>query len=259
MDVREPPGRLCLGNGIVGLASRVRHVGDARLRGSGRCPVARAFRHGDTGRGAGTAVTAELDQQRQDRPHQPAADHPRRQDRAGQSSRASGLTGPATLDPARRHRLWSQSQRSAGSWPAWSPPSRFVANYRTRASTRDPLLRLAAICVVVILGLSRLEALYADAALDTSTWPLEGVAALADRMGATAFSRRPYDLEVHQPATSYREEAGVVPPSPAEVRAAVLQYMDFTAGTARSRVQPNIMVVLAESTFDPGATFRPPR
>ena len=44
--------------------------------------------------------------------------------------------------------------------------ARFVASYRTRASTRDPLLRLAAICVVAILGLSRLEALYADAALD---------------------------------------------------------------------------------------------
>ena len=40
------------------------------------------------------------------------------------------------------------------------------------------------------------------------------------------------------------------------MRAAVLQYMDFSAGNTDARVQPNIMVVLAESTFDPGATFR---
>ena len=134
--------------------------------------------------------------------------------------------------------------------------ARFVASYRTRASTRDPLLRLAAICVVAILGLSRLEALYADAALDNSTWRLEGVAALADKMGALPFLGYSYDLESQSTGDIYRDEAGVVPPSPAEVRTAVLQYMDFTAGTARSRVQPNIMVVLAESTFDPGAIFR---
>ena len=134
--------------------------------------------------------------------------------------------------------------------------ARFVASYRTRASTRDPLLRLAAICVVVILGLSRLEALYADAALDTSTWRPEGVTALADRMGALPFLGYSYDLEAQSTGDIYRDAAGIVPPSPAEVRTAVLRYMEFTAGTARSRVQPNIMVVLAESTFDPGATFR---
>jgi len=133
---------------------------------------------------------------------------------------------------------------------------RFAASYRTRASNRDPLLRLAAICVVAILGLSRLEALYADAALDNSTWRLEGVAALADRMGALPFLGYSYDLESQSTGDIYREEADVMPPSPAEVRAAVLQYMDFTPGAAGSRVQPNIMVVLAESTFDPGATFR---
>jgi len=133
---------------------------------------------------------------------------------------------------------------------------RFVASYRTRVSNRDPLLRLAAICVVAILGWSRLEALYADAALDNSTWRLEGVTALADKMGALPFLGYSYDLESQSTGDIYRDEADVLPPSPAELRTAVLQYMDFTAGTAGSRVQPNIMVVLAESTFDPGATFR---
>ena len=134
--------------------------------------------------------------------------------------------------------------------------ARFVASYRTRASTRDPLLRLAAICFVAILGLSRLEALYADAALDNSTWRLEGVASLADKMGALPFLGYSYNLESQSTGDIYRDKAGVMPPRPEEVRTAVLQYMDFTAGPASSRVQPNIMVVLAESTFDPGATFR---
>lgn len=133
---------------------------------------------------------------------------------------------------------------------------RFVADYRTRASNRDPLLRLAAICLVAMLGLSRLEALYADAALDNSTWQLEGVAALADKMGALPFLGYSYDLESQSTGDIYRTGADVMPPSPAEVRAAVLQYMDFTPGAAGTRVQPNIVVVLAESTFDPGATFR---
>jgi phosphoglycerol transferase MdoB-like AlkP superfamily enzyme len=134
--------------------------------------------------------------------------------------------------------------------------ARFVVSCRKRTSSRDPLLRLAAVCVVAILGLSRLEALYADAALDYSTWQLEGVAALADKMGTLPFLGYSYDLESQSTGDIYLDNADVMPPSPAEVRKAVLKYMDFTAGTARSRVQPNIMVVLAESTFDPGATFR---
>ena len=134
--------------------------------------------------------------------------------------------------------------------------ARFVASYRKRITTRDPLLRLVAVCVVATLGFSRLQALYADAALDTSTWQLEGVAALAEKMGALPFLGYSYDLESQSTGDIYSEDSGVTPPSTEEVRSAVLQYMDFTAGTADSRVQPNIMVVLAESTFDPGATFR---
>jgi hypothetical protein len=134
--------------------------------------------------------------------------------------------------------------------------ARFMASCRTRISFRDPMQRLAAVCLVAVLGLLRLEALYADAALDSSTWQLEGVAALAERMGALPFLGYSYNLESQSTGDIYRDESGVVPPSTEEVRSAVLQYMDFTAATGGSRMQPNIMVVLAESTFDPGATFR---
>jgi len=134
--------------------------------------------------------------------------------------------------------------------------ARFAASYRTRITSRDPLLRLAAVCIVAVIGLVRLKALYADAALDSSTWQLEGVAALAEKMGALPFLGYSYNLESQSTGDIYRDESGVVPPSTEEVRSAVLQYMDFTAATAGSRLQPNIMVVLAESTFDPGATFR---
>ena len=134
--------------------------------------------------------------------------------------------------------------------------ARFLMSYRNRITLHDPLLRLAAVCIVAVLGLSRLEALYADAALDGSMWQPEHVAALAEKMGALPFLGYSYNLESQSTGDIYRDESGVVPPSTEEVRSAVLQYMDFTAGTAGSRVQPNIMVVLAESTFDPGATFR---
>lgn len=134
--------------------------------------------------------------------------------------------------------------------------ARFVAGCRTCLAPRAPLLRLAAVCTLAVLGPARLEALYADAALDNSTWQLEGVAALAERMGALPFLGYSYHLESQSTGDIYRDESGVMPPSTEEVRSAVLQYMDFTAATAGSRMQPNIMVVLAESTFDPGATFR---
>ena len=134
--------------------------------------------------------------------------------------------------------------------------ARFVTSDRRRVTSRGPLLRLAAVGIVAVLGLARLEALYAAAAMDNSTWQLAGVAALAERMGALPFLGYSYDLESQSTGDIYRDEPGVTPPDPSEVRQAVLQYMDFAVGTARSPVQPNIMVVLAESTFDPGQTFR---
>jgi phosphoglycerol transferase MdoB-like AlkP superfamily enzyme len=134
--------------------------------------------------------------------------------------------------------------------------ARFVTNVRTRIATPDPWLRLAALGIVAVLAMTRLDALYAAAAKDYSTWQLDGVAALADRMGALPFLGYSYHLESQSSGDIYRNKKGVVPPSPAEVRAAVLQYMDFSATTTGTRVRPNIMVVLAESTFDPGAMFR---
>ena len=134
--------------------------------------------------------------------------------------------------------------------------ARFVSNFRTRITAREPWLRLAAVGIVAVLAMARLNALYAAAALDYSTWQLDGVAALANRMGALPFLGYSYHLESQSTGDIYRDEANVQPPSPAEVRESVLQYMDFSAPTAGARVQPNIMVVLAESTFDPGATFR---
>jgi Sulfatase len=133
---------------------------------------------------------------------------------------------------------------------------RFALNFRTRLTTPAPWLRFAAIGIVSLLALARLDALYAAAAQDNSTWHLDGVAALANRLGALPFLGYSYQLESQSTGDIYRSEKHVVPPTPEEVRAAVLQYMDFTPGTARSPVQPNIMVVLAESTFDPGAAFR---
>ena len=134
--------------------------------------------------------------------------------------------------------------------------ARFAGNYRARFTRRDTWLRIVALGIMATLGLARLNVLYAAAALDNSTWQLDGVAALANRMGALPFLGYSYHLESQSTGDIYRDEAGVEPPGPEEVRAAVLQYMDFSAATAAPRLQPNIMVVLAESTFDPGATFR---
>jgi hypothetical protein len=133
---------------------------------------------------------------------------------------------------------------------------RFALNFRKRLATPAPWLRVAAIGIVFVLALTRLDALYAAAAQDNSTWQLDGVAALANRLGALPFLGYSYHLESQSTGDIYRDEKHIEPPTPEEVRAAVLQYMDFTPGTARSPVQPNIMVVLAESTFDPGAAFR---
>ena len=87
--------------------------------------------------------------------------------------------------------------------------ARFLTQCRTRITTRDAWLRLAAIGIVAVLAMTRLNALYAAAALDNSTWQLDGVAALANRMGALPFLGYTYHLESQSTGDIYRHEAGV--------------------------------------------------
>lgn len=132
---------------------------------------------------------------------------------------------------------------------------RFVMR-RARLGSGDAL-RVVVLCVLGLMIHLHLQVVYADAARDRTTWQPENVAGLADRMGVLPFLAYSYRLESQSTGDIYGGDRDAVPPSAAELRDAVLGFMDFGTETEpSSRLLPNIVVVLAESTFDPGAVFR---
>jgi phosphoglycerol transferase MdoB-like AlkP superfamily enzyme len=134
---------------------------------------------------------------------------------------------------------------------------RLVLRHRRSGLGPDAAARFAVVGILGFLIFSHLKTVNADAARDKSTWHPERVARLADRMGVLPFLAYSYLLEAKSTGDIYRTDDSASPPSVEEVRASVLQYLDFpTAANPGSQVLPNVMVVLAESTFDPGEAFR---
>ena len=110
---------------------------------------------------------------------------------------------------------------------------------------------------IVLLILGHVGILFAGASKDNSTWYPERLTKLAHRMGSFPFLAYSYHLESKSSGDIYRATGGAPPPRVQEVRSAVQQYIEFGGDVdSKSRMHPNILVVLAESTFDPGAVFR---
>jgi hypothetical protein len=75
-------------------------------------------------------------------------------------------------------------------------------------------------------------------------------------MGSLPFLAYSYQLESESGGDIYRE-TGAAPPAVEEVRSTIRQYIEFGADIgSKSGMPPNILVVLAESTFDPDSVFR---
>jgi hypothetical protein len=118
-------------------------------------------------------------------------------------------------------------------------------------------LRVVALGVIGLMIHLHLQVVYAEAAHDDSTWEPRNVAALAGRIGVLPFLAYSYRLESRSTGDIYGNDPDAVPPGAAELRETVLGVMDFGTDAERaSHVLPNIVVLLAESTFDPGAAFR---
>lgn len=133
--------------------------------------------------------------------------------------------------------------------------SRVAAGRWDRRRGLDAFARAVVACGLVILAATHVRSLFREAAKDKSTWRPEGVARLAERMGVLPFLAYSRMLEAEGTGDFYRADLEASAPGPDEVREAVLRHVRFGTETG-SAALPNILVVLAESTFDPGATFR---
>lgn len=125
------------------------------------------------------------------------------------------------------------------------------------AGQSELLGRILAVIVLCAISWAYLQALYSSISQDHTTWHHAWVAKLEDRVGVLPFLGYSYHIESSTSGDIYKHDDGVRPPGPEEVNAAVSSYMNFPPHDSREgSLYPNIVVVLAESTFDPAVVFR---
>jgi hypothetical protein len=133
--------------------------------------------------------------------------------------------------------------------------ARIAAARASRGRRLDLAARAVVASGLVLLAATHVRSLHREATKDKSTWRPEGVARLAERMGILPFLAYSRMLEAEGTGDFYRADVGVPLPDAGEIRAAVLRHVRFGGETGNAAL-PNILVVLAESTFDPAAAFR---
>jgi len=144
---------------------------------------------------------------------------------------------------------------------AGSAIHRFVSSGRLRRSWRGALVRLLVACFIGLSAASYLRSVCAEVAAEVtaedSTWEPAGATSLSRKIGILPFLAYSYLLESTATGDYYRDDLGTNAPGPDEIRDAVLQYVNFEPARSRaSHALPNIVILLAESTFDPRAVLR---
>lgn len=126
-----------------------------------------------------------------------------------------------------------------------------------RGTTAELLGRLLAGGLLGIAIWASLHTLYRDISQDDSTWHPDRVARLAGRVGILPFLGYSFHIESQAIGDIYGSDGADLPPSSEEVRQSVLQYIRFPPVLGQQdTMQPNMVIVLAESTFDPSRAFR---
>lgn len=113
--------------------------------------------------------------------------------------------------------------------------------------------RTAAFGLILLLCSVYLESLYERLGAEENIWDPYGTTELYRRVGVFPFLAYSYHVESLKTGDIYAEQDATSPPDAGDIREAVLRYFRFDSGT---KLRPNIVVFLAESTFNPEWAFR---
>jgi phosphoglycerol transferase MdoB-like AlkP superfamily enzyme len=118
-------------------------------------------------------------------------------------------------------------------------------------------VRLTCLVIVGIVADANLHRMFQHLAGYRGTWEPEGLVAMAAEIGVVPFLAYSHHVERLNTGDFFRSTPDVQPPDETEIDAAVLRYIDFARDPAvGARPAPNIVVLLAESTFNPNEAFR---
>jgi hypothetical protein len=130
-----------------------------------------------------------------------------------------------------------------------------LASRDGRRLARRLAVPVAGITLLALLTTAFLHRLFETLGANEETWDMVGVTAMANEIGVLPYLAYSQHIESTRTGDFFRSSIGSEPPPAAEVREAVLRHVDFGSAPAVSAL-PNIVILLAESTFDPNRAFR---
>jgi len=171
----------------------------------------------------------------------------------------AGLWDALHLPPWTRHAAVAAAV-GAGSWILLSvlvAVRRALRSGPWREVAQRAGLRSSGIVLVLALATAYFNRLFLELDAYRHTWNVTRVVEMAAEVGVLPYLAYSSSLERSRTGDFFDDAIGADPPTVAEIESAVRAHIDFPLdGAARLGPLPNIVVVLAESTFDPNAAFR---
>jgi len=134
---------------------------------------------------------------------------------------------------------------------------RALAHQDGRPLARRLAMPAVGLALVGVVASAFFHRLFDELGSYRETWDTAGVAAMANEIGVLPYLAYSQRIESSRSGDFFNDSIASEPPPAAEVREAVLRHVDFSpAATAGAGVLPNIVILLAESTFDPNRAFR---
>ena len=116
--------------------------------------------------------------------------------------------------------------------------------------------RMATLLAIVMLAAWHLDRVFSEIGNSSDTWDIAGVTEVSTQAGILTFLAYSYRAEMENAADFFSTYKFGTPPGNHEVRAAAREFVSHPlASESEHRMYPNILVVLAESTFDPSHAF----
>jgi len=124
-------------------------------------------------------------------------------------------------------------------------------------TARLAAVRLGCLLAVAVIADANMHRMFGHLSGYRGTWEPEGLVAMAAEIGVVPFLAYSRHVEHRNTGDFFRSDPSARPPPDADVDAAALRYIDFAPRpVAGPRPAPNIVVLMAESTFDPNRAFR---
>jgi len=175
------------------------------------------------------------------------------------------VSNPAGLWDALHLPHWTRHAAVAAAVAAglWILGSMLSATLRLRRSgpprmvAQRVALRLGGIVLVLALATTYFDRLFAELDSYKHTWSVTRVVEMAAEVGVLPYLAYSGSLERDRTGDFFDGSIEADPPATVEIEAAVRAHVEFPReGASLPRPLPNIVVVLAESTFDPNVAFR---